>query len=124
MYSASLLFVFEGDGATLRAAVDENRPSTITSRTGKGDEAGRSTARVDSGIVLDDDGELIPPGCVELDATADDLDEDEIEVSLPRIYSLKLIDFAHARWTPGQGPDENVLKGVRSLIRIFDELSR
>lgn len=116
MYSASLLFVFEGDGDTLRAAVDETSASATTSQKGKYEATIPSAARVDSGIAMDEDGELILPG------GDDELSDDES--NLPRIYSLKLIDFAHAEWTPGQGPDENNLKGVRSLIRIFDELSR
>jgi 1D-myo-inositol-tetrakisphosphate 5-kinase/inositol-polyphosphate multikinase len=117
MYSASLLFVFEGDGEALRAAIDETSASVTMSQKGKSEAGGRSTARVDSGIAMDEDGELIFSG-----ESDDDLSDDEM--SVPRIYALKLIDFAHASFTPGQGPDENNLKGVRSLIRIFEELSR
>ena len=115
MFSASLLFVFEGDGDALRAAIDETSASATMSQEGKDEDSGRSTIRVDSGIALDESGELILAG-------EDELSDDEIDV--PRIYSLKLIDFAHAQWTPGQGPDENSLAGVRSLIRIFQELSQ
>jgi 1D-myo-inositol-tetrakisphosphate 5-kinase/inositol-polyphosphate multikinase len=117
MYSASLLFVFEGDGEALRACVEETSASATMSDKGNLDIGGvgsRSTARVDSGIAVDDDGEIMA-------ATAED--ESDMEEDLPRAYSLKLIDFAHAEWTPGQGPDENNLKGVRSLIRIFEELA-
>lgn len=53
------------------------------------------------------------------DDDVDDETDDE-----PKIWNLKLIDFAHAKWTPGQGPDENILLGVRSLITIFKELSQ
>lgn len=116
MYSASLLFVFEGDGDALRAAVDQTSASAAASQKGKYDPNIPSALRVDSGIAMDDDGEMILPA-------DDDFSEDE-EMNLPRIYSLKLIDFAHAEWTPGMGPDENNLKGVRSLVRIFEELSR
>jgi 1D-myo-inositol-tetrakisphosphate 5-kinase/inositol-polyphosphate multikinase len=117
MYSASLLFTFEGDGKTLRAAVDETSASVTMSQKGKSEAGGRSTARVDSGIAMDEDGELIF-------AREDDEDLSDDEMNVPHIYSLKLIDFAHAAFTPGQGPDENNLKGVRSLVRIFEELSR
>ncbi|KAL4724722.1 hypothetical protein ACLX1H_008165 [Fusarium chlamydosporum] len=106
MYSSSLLFCFEGDGQTLRRAIEENN-ALIDAEAGIG-QAARTTKRVDSGIALDDE---------------DELDEDsDLEASLPQIYSLKLIDFAHAEWTPGQGPDENALTGVRSLLRIFQEM--
>ncbi|KAH7182531.1 inositol polyphosphate kinase-domain-containing protein [Fusarium flagelliforme] len=107
MYSSSLLFCFEGDGQALRSAIEENN-ALIDAEAGIG-QAARTTKRVDSGIALDDE---------------DELDEDsDLEASLPQIYSLKLIDFAHAQWTPGQGPDENTLTGVRSLLRIFREMS-
>ena len=90
MFSASLLFVFEGDGAALRTAMEEasNSPTTMTS------------------------GE-----------TAEEDDEPEIEIQLPKIYTVKVIDFAHASWTPGQGPDENSLLGVRSVARILEDLA-
>jgi inositol-polyphosphate multikinase len=107
MYSSSLLFIFEGDGQALRSAIEENN-ALIDAEAGIG-QAARTTKRVDSGIALDDE---------------DELDEDsDLEASLPQIYSLKLIDFAHAEWTPGHGPDENALTGVRSLLRIFQEMA-
>ncbi|PHH75566.1 hypothetical protein CDD80_2267 [Ophiocordyceps camponoti-rufipedis] len=106
MYSASLLFVFEGDGEALRSAIEDN--NTALESAAAWDTPDRSAQRYDSGIVISDD----------------DDDLEDLEASLPRIYSLKLIDFAHAQWTPGLGPDENILKGVRSLERIFKEMAQ
>ncbi|KAK7397971.1 hypothetical protein QQX98_012664 [Neonectria punicea] len=108
MYSSSLLFIFEGDGEALRTAIEDNN-ALIDSEAGIG-QAARTTKRVDSGIALDDDEELD--------------DDSDMESSLPQIYALKLIDFAHAAWTPGLGPDENSLIGVRSLARIFEEMAQ
>lgn len=51
----------------------------------------------------------------------DDDEEEEEESSLPKAHEVHLIDFAHATWTPGLGPDENVLKGVRNVERILEE---
>jgi len=177
MYSSSLLFIFEGDGEALRAAIDEASASAAASDKGKV-AGGRSNSRVDSGIELDDDGEMVLPelmgsdgemtmnllGSVDdidiaekmapllkstyggatllgsddnarnfivlkeddLDDIDDEDDDDDEEETArePRIYGLKLIDFAHAKWVPNEGPDENVLVGVRSLIQIFDELEQ
>ncbi|KAL2176953.1 uncharacterized protein P884DRAFT_202116 [Thermothelomyces heterothallicus CBS 202.75] len=146
MYSASLLFTFEGDGEALRAAIEENN------------------ALVDKANALEEDDGIIVQGRKELDAgklngimvsqqdmgtvdinavsgaiegdvkvvelmgnvasDGEDVDDDDGFSTLPRIYSLKLIDFAHAEWVPGQGPDENSLLGVRSLIKIFEELAQ
>ena len=52
----------------------------------------------------------------------EDEDEDEDEEEMHKIHEVVMIDFAHAHWTPGQGPDENVLKGVRSIRRILKEM--
>lgn len=49
-------------------------------------------------------------------------DADEEDENLPRLAEVKLIDFAHATWVPGQGPDENALKGMRSTAKILKEL--
>jgi 1D-myo-inositol-tetrakisphosphate 5-kinase/inositol-polyphosphate multikinase len=50
-------------------------------------------------------------------------EDKEDEEDTPKVHDLRLIDFAHADWTPGQGPDENVLMGIRSLIKILEELA-
>ena len=130
MYSASLLFTFEGDGEVLRAAIEENNAIV--------DDAKQETEMVISGIDLpkekavEIDVQAIEGAIegdvkvIELmgDVAADGEEDDDEELSnLPRIFSLKLIDFAHAEWVPGQGPDENSLLGVRSLIKIFEGLA-
>jgi 1D-myo-inositol-tetrakisphosphate 5-kinase/inositol-polyphosphate multikinase len=90
MFSASLLFVFEGDGVALRSAMEE---------------ASRSPATLVNG-----------------DGANSDSDEDEDMDMSPKIYTVKVIDFAHAEWTPGMGPDENSLKGIRSVAKILENL--
>ncbi len=117
MYSSSLLFVFEGDGAALRAAIEHNNDVVTAIET---KFANRTTMRTDSGIAMDDDDEL---------GNGDDDDYEDVDSDMgaehsPPMFSLKLIDFAHAQWTPGKGPDENLLKGVRSVRDIFEQLSR
>ena len=99
MYSASLLIVLEGDGKALREAIRRNN-ETVDALEKDSDRAAR---RVDSGIAMDEDGEFI----------------EEMEA---KMFSVKLIDFAHAEWTPGQGPDQNLLKGVSSIKDIFEQL--
>ncbi|KAK3400361.1 hypothetical protein B0T20DRAFT_452448 [Sordaria brevicollis] len=147
MFSASLLFTFEGDGNALRAALDRTRADMEGEQQKKEDgpyPPGLSASRVDSGIEMDDEGQMVfpinaaisqnmmlgnlaqAPGSQGMQLVADSDDESMSASSdgeVPRIYSLKLIDFAHAEFTPGQGPDENVLHGVRSLIKIFEELA-
>jgi 1D-myo-inositol-tetrakisphosphate 5-kinase/inositol-polyphosphate multikinase len=92
MFSSSLLFVYEGDGVALRAAMEEasRSPATLVN----GDENGS----------VDDE---------------EDLEEEERS---PKIYSVKVIDFAHAQWTPGLGPDENALTGIRNVVKFLGEI--
>jgi hypothetical protein len=100
MYSASLLIVLEGEGEALRQAIQRNNEEAELWEK----NPALAAKRVDSGIVLDED------------------EESFAEVEAPKMYSVKLIDFAHVDWAPGRGPDENLLKGVRSVKDIFEEL--
>ncbi|KAL9610806.1 MAG: hypothetical protein Q9167_004506 [Letrouitia subvulpina] len=93
MYSASLLFVYEGDASALEEAFRAEKEDSADVSGTKGEEA-------------DDEDE----------------DEDEDKDGGPKIQAMKLIDFAHARWTPGEGPDENLLHGLRNTIKVFESL--
>ncbi|KAK4096532.1 inositol trisphosphate kinase-like protein [Parathielavia hyrcaniae] len=127
MYSASLLFTFEGDGEALREAIARNNAlaSEMEEKDRELDIAQEKVAELEaqvvSGVIEGDVKVVDVMGGV---AAGSDQDEGAELSALPRIYSLKLIDFAHAQWVPGQGPDENSLLGVRSLIKIFEELAR
>jgi 1D-myo-inositol-tetrakisphosphate 5-kinase/inositol-polyphosphate multikinase len=86
MYSASLLFVYEGHPDAFKTSFD-----AITNAP-------------------------------EPKPTADDDEEDEEEEERPKVHAVKLIDFAHAQFQEGLGPDENMLTGVRSTIRVLEML--
>ncbi|GAP84789.1 putative inositol polyphosphate multikinase [Rosellinia necatrix] len=137
MYSSSLLFVFEGDGPALRAAIAEAKAEEAKLQRARTEpiiskrsapRAVTTNLRVDSGIGMDEeDFKFVTESItfddgVEDESGDDDEDFDEMS-SFPHIYTLKMIDFAHAEWTPGLGPDEAVLLGVRSLAEIFEKLS-
>ncbi|KAF2829235.1 SAICAR synthase-like protein [Ophiobolus disseminans] len=49
-------------------------------------------------------------------------DEDDDELNLPKLAAVKMIDFAHATWHKGDGPDENALRGMRSTAGILKQL--
>ncbi|KAK5628433.1 hypothetical protein RRF57_004148 [Xylaria bambusicola] len=139
MYSSSLLFVFEGDGTALRAAIEEAKATEVetqrvhsemvTSINKRASPRAVSTnLRVDSGIGMDDEELKFVTESVVLEngfgeGSEDDDDEFDEMSTFPHIYSLKMIDFAHAEWTPGLGPDKAVLLGVRSLAEIFEKFS-
>lgn len=79
MYSASILFVYEGDREEY-----EKTKKVLADYKPSGDEE----------------------------------DEDE---DLPKLAAVKMIDFAHATWHPGKGPDENALHGIRNANKILKE---
>ncbi|PSN62152.1 inositol hexaphosphate kinase 3 [Corynespora cassiicola Philippines] len=54
-------------------------------------------------------------------AAPEDEEEDEDAIT-PKLAAVKMIDFAHATWHPGQGPDENAIKGMRSTAAILKDL--
>ncbi|KAK4696560.1 hypothetical protein P7C71_g1381, partial [Lecanoromycetidae sp. Uapishka_2] len=95
MYSASLLFVYEGDTRALQDAFPTEKEILASLE---------NNSPTDEGTDDNEDNELTPP-------------------KFPSIQSLKLIDFAHAQWTPGQGPDTNLLHGIRHVIRILSEIA-
>lgn len=51
-----------------------------------------------------------------------DEEEEEDEENLPKLAAVKMIDFAHATWAEGKGPDENALRGMRSTAGILKQL--
>lgn len=143
IYSSSLLFVYEGDREALREAINlkENPPkldyvdAAVTSsdlskstKTAPHDQTSPTKREtLTEGITLGSEP-LSPDDAAELhetDATSNDAtDEKDSDSESPplRIQALKLIDFAHAQWTKGQGPDENLLYGIKNVIKILSDL--
>ena len=126
MYSASLLFVYEGDQQALQDsfATERNIIASLDRKIPDGD--GSTTALVTisnndlpkGNSTADDSG---TDANVRFDAHDDE--EDTEEVRFPAVQNLRLIDFAHAEWTPGMGPDENILHGIRNTTKILSSLA-
>lgn len=132
MYSASILVVYEGDPEAMEhALVEEAKPKEASEDESEGEDE-------DFELELQQDGSFqvvdlpggqpgapqqavnitIDPETAQMGQIGELEDEDEEEA--PKVHDLRLIDFAHAEWTPGQGPDENVLVGIRNLANIFE----
>ncbi|KAL9062142.1 MAG: hypothetical protein Q9157_009190 [Trypethelium eluteriae] len=149
MYSASILCVYEGDNSALDAAIREERfPGSITSaaartgdpaqtmaaaklqlRGGAGVTRGNGSPSTSAAASATSSTGHLGPNASHDDTNTDqdspeglDSDEESSEPEVPKVATLKLIDFAHAKWTPGFGPDENLLQGVRSVHRILEDL--
>lgn len=53
----------------------------------------------------------------------DDSDDDEDESTPKRPgppFAVKLIDFGHTRFAPGEGPDQGILLGLDTILRLLD----
>jgi 1D-myo-inositol-tetrakisphosphate 5-kinase/inositol-polyphosphate multikinase len=57
----------------------------------------------------------------EAEGSEEDNSSDEGEDVIGPPVAVRLIDFAHTRPAPGQGPDEGVLKGLSTLIGLLEE---
>ena len=91
MVGASLLIIYEADWTRAE--------ESLTSFSDEEDEK-------DDVIDGDDDG---------------DDDEDESNPKRPGPpFVVKLIDFAHTRLSPGEGPDQNVLIGMDTVLKLLD----
>ena len=132
MYSASLLFVYEGDPEALQTAFTTEAQifETRSALEKAVDCDGRDSEAVDGNTSNGDTSNLIGGlaggssngESAVFDGTVDDSEDNSELKDLPNIQVLKLIDFAHATWTPGQGPDENLLHGIRNVIRTLKDL--
>ena len=96
MVGASLLVVYEADWARARAGI-----------------AWMEEGGADSDDSEDEDEE-------DEDEDDDDGENEEGKRRAGPPYAVKLIDFAHTKLVPGMGPDEGVLKGVDTVLRLLD----
>lgn len=133
MYSASLLFVYEGNQQALQDAFAAEREiiASLNRKVSDNDDHTSANAAATGGNLTKGNGTANCSG-TDTDVRLDGRDgkeevegeeEGDEEVRFPAIQSLKLIDFAHAEWTPRQGPDENILHGIRNTIRILTSLA-
>lgn len=130
MYSSSVLVVYEGDPDAFEHALEEEKKALENPPKETEDEDEDDDFEFDESafeVVNMNVGEGgIPQQAINLNfdpgtAQLSDLEDDD-EEEPPKVHDLRLIDFAHANWTPGQGPDQNTLMGIKSLVKVFEEL--
>ncbi|KAJ5690332.1 hypothetical protein N7462_004724 [Penicillium macrosclerotiorum] len=133
MYSSSVLVVYEGDPEAMEhALVEEKKHPQIGS-----EEAGEDEDDEEVDFEISEEalelvdvhlGDGMPQKAINISLAPSatqipDLGDDDDEEETPKVHDLRIIDFAHAKWTPGEGSDENMLKGIRSLIQVFEQLA-
>lgn len=97
MYSASILIVYEGDSDALDNVMGTPPKTPLV------DERAPTTLELKQSI-------------------AEEEEEEEEGEERPTTHCVKMIDFAHAAWTPGQGPDMNVITGLQNVEEQMDVL--
>lgn len=132
MYSASVLIVYEGDPEALEHALEEekkalDKPPTQDDEEDEDEEVSLEELQQDGSLQLVDVNNLgqagIPQQAINIPidpSTVANLGDEDDDEDAPKVHDLRLIDFAHAQWTPGQGHDENSLRGVRNLIKVLN----
>lgn len=135
MYSSSILIVYEGDPEALQHALAEEKERE---KEAESLEALKKSLAEESKAFKSQKQEEVPKpkdldvSTLEFDGTFSGEDDDDDAFSAFDIsdddeklkaLDVRLIDFAHASWTPGLGPDGNVLHGVRNAARLFENIA-
>ncbi|KAJ5656438.1 hypothetical protein N7507_008388 [Penicillium longicatenatum] len=133
MYSSSVLVVYEADPEAMEVALEEEKrlseqqPRDPEEKEDDDDEVDFEISEEAFELV---DVHGMPQKAINISIDPQmaqlpeiNLDDDEDDEDTPKVHDLRVIDFAHAKWTPGEGPDENILTGIRSLIKILEELA-
>jgi 1D-myo-inositol-tetrakisphosphate 5-kinase/inositol-polyphosphate multikinase len=117
MVGSSVLIIYEGDWE--RAAAASGRgggPGSLEDVESEEDE-GVESDQIE--VEVDEQGEIImesTPGGSSASSTSTSSCTDP----QPRLYTISLIDFAHTRVVPEEGPDQGVLTGMDTLIGLVD----
>ena len=139
MYSSSVLVVYEADPEAMELALEEEKKLAEQGPECQEDDDDEDEEDVQFEINEEEfelvgmqlgEGMPLPQRAINISIDPQsaqmpelgDADEDDDEET-PKVHDLRLIDFAHATWTPGEGPDENLLMGIRNLIKVFRELA-
>ncbi|KAJ5654095.1 hypothetical protein N7490_001098 [Penicillium lividum] len=131
MYSSSVLVIYEADPEAMGIALEEEKrlseqPRDEDVQEEDDDDEDDYEFNEEAFELVDVQG--MPQRAINISIDPAqmpeiDLGDDEDDEDMPKVHDLRVIDFAHAKWTPGEGPDENVLRGIHSLIKILEELA-
>ena len=107
LVGSSLLIIYEGDWDRAKVGV-QWLANHLASVTGDKDEP--------KGEEIYED---VEEGVEEPEGSEEESEEDE-DGGFDCPCVVRLIDFAHTRLKPGQGPDLGVLKGLDTLLNLLD----
>lgn len=73
---------------------------------------------------LNDEDRILKDDFIDDSDNEDGSDDEAENRSRSLLSSMSLIDFAHSKFLPGKGYDENVVVGVESVMSIFENLTK
>lgn len=113
LVNTSILIVYEADSERAKQLANQELDALLL------DAHDESSASSESPLPHDS-----PPETQEDESEEDwdDLSSDDSEDEQPPVlYKVKLIDFAHAKNAAGLGPDQGVVKGLQTVLRLLDQ---
>lgn len=114
IYASSLLLVYEGDQEARRSAIKVAYADAGKPLDSHGSSANNNGTTKSANLAQLVNGDAHPH-----DETTDSDDESVEGAPKDKVFDARIIDFGHAKWTPGEGPDENMLHGIRNLLGVF-----
>jgi 1D-myo-inositol-tetrakisphosphate 5-kinase/inositol-polyphosphate multikinase len=106
MIGSSLLIIYEGDWDRAETGVQwlASQPASMSSGEDEGEE---EEINEDTEVEVSEEDE-------------ESEEEDSSDEGLESPCVVRLIDFAHTRLKPGEGPDVGLLKGLETLLSLLD----
>lgn len=115
-----MLIIYEGDWERATAASGRGGgPSSCGEDEAEVEEDEDEEAGSDQiEVEVDEQGQIITESLLGLDSASETSSSASCTGPQPRLYTTSLIDFAHTRVVPGEGPDQGVLMGMDTLIGL------
>lgn len=118
MVGASVLIIYEGDWERIAAASGRGGGPGSPEEMESEEDEGAESDQIE--VEVGEQGEIImesaPGGTSDASSSSSSSSTDP----QPRLYTVSIIDFAHTRVVPGEGPDQGVLTGMDTLIGLVD----
>ena len=117
MPGESILIAYEADWARAEEALkaqEAGKQATVIEQSAAADSA--TLVQLDA----EGDDESAAAADGDDDEAGDDDDDETSSSQLGPAYIVKLIDFAHTRLKPGEGPDEGALVGLNTILQLLD----
>ncbi|KIO24087.1 hypothetical protein M407DRAFT_244581 [Tulasnella calospora MUT 4182] len=123
MVGGSLLIVWEGDEEALKASLSATEELPEGGLTGKHKAEAAAAAPAAAERALNEVEVELPGGKGAAEEESAETSSSLSTSSSKKLslgYAVKMIDFAHTRLAPGEGPDKGVLLGMETTLKLLE----